>query len=201
MRKIIILGAGAHGRVLRHEFSQYQLDRVFMADDDPQHADVLPIEEVRLMAPGDVRLLNGIGNHPSMRGTGLVPRQVMFEDFVRRGFVFMSLNSHRIRNPDKGVQIFASAQVGPNVTVGDNTIVNMGALLTHDITIGKHCHIAPGAVICGGVTIGDGVHIGAGAVLIQGITVGNGSLIGAGVTVTRDVKYWDIVVHAGSVPA
>jgi UDP-perosamine 4-acetyltransferase len=61
--------------------------------------------------------------------------------------------------------------------IGDNRIVNTGAIVDHDCLIGGHVHVAPGAM----------AHIGTAAAIIQGIKIGAGVIIGAGSVVIRDV--------------
>lgn len=41
-------------------------------------------------------------------------------------------------------------------TIGDNTVVGMGAIVLNHATVGSNCIIGAGAVVTGGVTIPDG---------------------------------------------
>ncbi|MBL3540696.1 DapH/DapD/GlmU-related protein [Aminivibrio sp.] len=87
----------------------------------------------------------------------------------------------------RGVQIMEGATVQCGVFLGENSIVNSGAVVDHDCRIASHVHIAPGAVLSGGVHVGEGAHIGTGAVVIQGISVGRNALVAAGSVVVSDV--------------
>jgi sugar O-acyltransferase (sialic acid O-acetyltransferase NeuD family) len=91
------------------------------------------------------------------------------------------------------------------VSVGEGTVICVGATLTVDITIGRHvllnynstighdCRIndfatvSPGANLSGYTHVGRCAYIGAGAVTVENHTIGDGAVVGAGAVVTRDV--------------
>ena len=54
----------------------------------------------------------------------------------------------------------AGVVIQSNVKIGENTLINTGALIDHHTTIGKNCHIAPGTNICGNVKLVGCVFIG-----------------------------------------
>jgi sugar O-acyltransferase (sialic acid O-acetyltransferase NeuD family) len=86
-----------------------------------------------------------------------------------------------------GIFVAAMAVIGPEVRIGDATIINHSAVIDHDCQVGSFAHVAPGAVLGGGVKIGDLVLIGANATVLPGIKIGAGAIVGAGAVVTRDV--------------
>ena len=87
-----------------------------------------------------------------------------------------------------GVFIANFVHVGPQVRIGDGTIVNTAAVIEHNVGIGKYCHIAPNSTICGGVQIDDNVVIGAGAIIKPMITVVANVVVGAGAVVVEDIS-------------
>lgn len=94
---------------------------------------------------------------------------------------------------DGGVQLLASSVVGPEATIGENVIVNTGAVVEHDCVVGSHTHVAPRACLCGGVRVGRKCHIGVGAVVKENITIEDGAVVGAGAVVLRDVTADSVV--------
>jgi len=86
-----------------------------------------------------------------------------------------------------GPTLMALSVLNPGSQIGDNVIVNTGAIVDHDCIIGNHVHIASGACLSGGVIVGNGAHIGARAVVRQGISIGHNSVVGAGAVVVKDV--------------
>ncbi len=55
--------------------------------------------------------------------------------------------------------IAMTANISPNATIGENTIIEANAVIGDDVQIGKNCLIRANVVICSGVTIGDNVII------------------------------------------
>ncbi len=86
-----------------------------------------------------------------------------------------------------GCFVAANAVLGPDVQVGDGSIINHGAVVDHDCRIGRFTHIAPNATLGGEVVIGQQVLVGSGAVVLPGLRIGDGAVIGSGSVVTRDV--------------
>lgn len=79
------------------------------------------------------------------------------------------------------------AHIGPEVCIGENSIINTGAIVEHEVKIGDYCHIAPGSIVCGRSEIGNFVFLGAGAKIIDGINVCSNVVIGAGSTVVNNI--------------
>jgi len=77
--------------------------------------------------------------------------------------------------------------VNAGAQVGENCILNTGAIIEHNVTIGNHCHISTGAIVNGNCIVGDDSFIGSGAVLINGIHLVQGCIVGAGAVVTEDL--------------
>jgi acetyltransferase EpsM len=82
--------------------------------------------------------------------------------------------------------------------IGNNTIINSGAIVEHSCLIGDYAQISPNATLCGYVEIGEGAFIGAGSTIIPKIKIGRDSIIAAGSSVIKDVP--DKKMFAG-VPA
>lgn len=69
--------------------------------------------------------------------------------------------------------------------IGENVVVNSGAIVEHDCKIGDNTFIGPGAVIGGATEIGCDCFIGLGARLKNGIKIGDGISIAMGAIVDK----------------
>lgn len=139
--------------------------------------------------PELVLLVNGIGPMP-----GSLLRNQLSDNFSKLGYQFESVISpNAIVSPSAilsaGVQIFHAAVIQVGVSIGENTIINTGAIIEHDCQIGKDNHIAPRATLCGQVLTEKNVYVGAAATIIQNIKIEQGSVVGAGTTITHDLAY------------
>jgi UDP-perosamine 4-acetyltransferase len=204
--RIVLIGAGGHARVVaaalaacgrrvegciaktRPIVPPWPASIGYLGDDDA----------LALMAPGEVRLANGVG---SVKSTEL--RRHLFTAAKAKGFDFVTVVHPRAFVAEgvmlgEGAQVMAGAAVQVGCVIGANVIINTGAVVDHDSRIAAHCHIATGASLSGSVHVEEGAHVGTGACVIQGIRIGAGAVVAAGAAVTADVEAGAMV---GGVPA
>ncbi len=203
--RVIVVGAGGHGRVVADALALAGARLMGFADADPARAHDLPAgaylgadDAVFAYDPAEVMLANGVGGAGSTQR-----RREVYERFAARGFRFAVVVHPaavvaRSARLEPGAQVLAGAVVQPGAVVEADAIVNTRASVDHDCRIGAHAHIAPGATLCGEVTVGPGAHIGTGASVIQGVTIGAGALVAAGAAVVGDVPEG---VRVAGVPA
>ena len=194
-RRLIVLGAGGHAKVLIDALNRAGAVIEGIADADPARTGtrVLGVEIIGTDAdvlerdPDEVMLVNGLGSVDQPRA-----RRDVYIRFSDRSYTFATVVHPSAIIAEgvslgEGAQVMAGAVVQPDVRIGVDTIVNTGASIDHDCLIGGHVHLAPGVTLSGGVTVGDLVHVGVGATVVQGTRIGDGSVIGAGTVVTSDV--------------
>lgn len=99
-----------------------------------------------------------------------------------------------------GIQVVGGVVVNPGVRLGSNVILNTACSVDHDCRIGDHCFVGPGARVGGTVSIEEGAFIGIGAVVLPNLRVGQWSTVGAGAVVTRDVHPRSVVVGCPARP-
>jgi sugar O-acyltransferase (sialic acid O-acetyltransferase NeuD family) len=193
--KALLIGAGGHAGVLYSFFEDQQPG--FLAgfvDGDPSKRNALTLPYLgtddflaRAVKEGFTHFVLGVG---STRANGL--RQNLYQLACENGLspaalIHPSSILSKQATVGKGCHLLARTLVQPGAELGDNVLVNSGAIIEHNCIIDSHVHLAPGAVVCGGVRIGSGSHIGAGAVILQGRQLGQRVLVGAGAVVVHDV--------------
>ena len=82
---------------------------------------------------------------------------------------------------------YPHAFIGPCVSLGDTSVVFMGAGVGHGSQLGRCCVVAPNAVVNARVRLGDGVYVGANATVLPEVNIGPWATVGAGSVVMRDV--------------
>jgi len=206
VRRVVIIGAGGHGRVVREIVAlQAHLEVSAFYDDDQQkwgrvidgtpvlgHTDCL--REGKRPADAVVIAVGGTDNRP---------RAELFNEMAQLGYEMVSVvHPHSCVSESvtigRGFVGMAGIIVNPGAEIGDDVCINTGASVDHDCRLGHHCSIFPNASVAGGVTIGPFACIGQNASVNQYLSIGAFSVVGAGAVVTKDLP--DHVVAVG-VPA
>lgn len=87
----------------------------------------------------------------------------------------------------RGSVILAFSSVDPRARVGNNSIINVGALVGHDCIIEDDVHVSANVVLGGNVRIGPGAWVGLGAIVKECVTVGESAFIGLGAMISHNV--------------
>ena len=87
----------------------------------------------------------------------------------------------------RGTVIMAGAVINSGSLIGKGVIINTCASADHDNIIGDFSHVAVGAHLAGNVHLGRNVWVGIGAVVSNHLTIADDVVIGAGATVIRDL--------------
>lgn len=201
MQKIIILGAGGHGRVvldiLLHAGQHQSVG--FLDNNAALHGrrvDGLPVlggtEQLgALRESGVTGAIVAIGDNGVRRGiAALVER----EGLQLVNAVHPSAQLAASVTLGKGVVVAAGVLVCAHCQVGDLVILNTGCIVDHESMIGTAAHVCPGVRLAGHVTVESGAFIGIGATVVQNLRIGFEAVVGAGSVVIRDVDPMSTVV-------
>lgn len=90
----------------------------------------------------------------------------------------------------QGVIVCAGVRFTNNIQIGDFTIFNLNATISHDVVIDDFVYVAPGAHIAGNIHLGMRCWIGTGVAINQGtgdarLFIGADTVIGSGAVVTK----------------
>jgi sugar O-acyltransferase (sialic acid O-acetyltransferase NeuD family) len=194
-KRVLILGAGGHGRVVLDILLQTRTHQVVgfldnnremygrrvdglpvlgTIDDLPELARELNVSGV-LIAIGDNGVRRGLARDVDAAGIELV-------NGIHRSAT-VAHNATLGRN----VVIAAGVVVCAHCQIGDSVILNTGCIIDHQTMVGEGCHICPGVRIAGRVKVESGTFIGIGATVIPKVTLGCECIIGAGAVVIGDV--------------
>lgn len=210
MKKVIILGAGGHARMLLDCLQFYPDIEITGILDASINLKGSQIQGVPVI--GNDSLLSAVskqGVSHFVVGIGGIgnnlPRKNIFEIGLREG-----LEPLTVKHPTAIISLLAvngmgchflpGSIVNTGAVLGDNVIVNSGAIIEHDCIVGDHVHVATGAKLAGSVRVGGGVHIGSGATIRQDINIGEYAVIGLGSVVVKDVPAFTTVMGVPAKP-
>ena len=200
MRRILIVGAGGHGKVVadvvrvggafevaafadesatQRDGDQYLGARVFAGDGALERARRELGLEWAIVAFGDCAARLGccerLRAYGFEIGSAVHPRAVVADDVTIGA----------------GTVVLAGAVVNTAARLGDAVIVNLGAIVDHDADLDDGVHVEPGAVIGARVRVGRATTVGMGARIYKNLRVGAHARIAIGAAITADVPDGD----------
>ena len=195
-RKVYVIGAGGHAKVVLGTLQRLGYAVAGIFDDDPG-----TWGQSLLDAPV-------IGQIDRVRQLPRLPAVIAIGDNVARRGIAERFHLDWMSAVDPKAWVDPSAELGPGTVLlpgavvqvdsrlGGHVIVNTNASVDHDGTVGDYAHVGPGAHLSGNVRVGEGAMMGTGSCTIQGVRIGRWTTIGAGGVVIRDLP--DVVVAVGS---
>lgn len=190
-KKLIIIGAGGHGKVV---------------------ADIA----LKLQKYDEIAFLDDNGNVKECMGFSVIGKNSDAEQYIDNADFIVAIGNAKIRKRvteqlmKQGVNITTlihpAAVIGSEVTIGEGTVVMAGAVINSDSTIGKGCiintcasvdhdcqlgdyvHVSVGAHVCGTIEIGQSTWIGAGATVKNNVNICGECMIGAGAVVVKNIE-------------
>lgn len=202
MSKLLILGAGGHGKVVAETaLMTKRWQRIAFLDDreELEKAIQIPVigklndyisfkEEFQyaFVAIGNNKLRLEWIDRLSEAGF-IIPT-------IIHPFTFIS----RTSNIGEGTVVMAGAVINANTNIRKGCIINTSSSIDHDCNLADGVHISPGVHIGGTVNIGKCTWICIGSSIANNITIGKDVVVAAGAAVTKNIP--DNVM-VGGVPA
>ncbi len=191
MKKLAVIGAGGHGKVVADTASLLGWSEILFFDAAwPQKVVVGPWQIVgtpeslfNRAAEFDGAIV-AIGDNQT--------RLKIFADSKNSSLDLITLKHPKsvvssIATVGPGSVVFAGVIINVGTVLGKCVIVNTGAIVDHDCVLENGVHIAPGARLSGNVHVGPGTWVGVGACVKQGIKIGANVTVGAGAVVISNI--------------
>ena len=196
MEKLLIIGAGGHGKVVADIAKRMNIYRsiLFLDDDEKMLQDnpcVIGCSRDFQNFIGTSDLFVAIGNNDVRK------RQLEILKSSHASIATLIHPSAVVSDDVKigvGTAIMAGSVINPGVRIGEGVIINTCSSVDHDCCIGDYVHIAVGAHLCGTVDVGKMCMIGAGATVVNNISICDRTIIGAGGVVVDTIKESGIYV-------
>ncbi|MYW23179.1 acetyltransferase [Bacillus thuringiensis] len=188
--KLLIIGAGGHGRVIADiALKMKKWEYIAFLDDSENIKTSMGMEIIDKSTSvskyiEDYDIFVGIGNN--------VVRKKVQEELEDLGAIIPVLIHPSAIIGEQvylgaGTVVMAGAVINCCTKIGKGCIINTASTIDHDNKIDDYVHISPGAHLAGTVRIGLGTWLGIGSVVINNINIINECKIGAGAVVIRDI--------------
>lgn len=191
-KKVVIIGAGGHAKVIADIIEKSGDEIVGFLDDNKEIGTTI-IKEYKvigdlnnrfamavtkenlefIIAIGDNKKREEISHSPNLKFyTAIHPSaQIGLDVEIQEGTVIM-----------------ANACINSSAKIGKHCIINTGAIIEHDNIIEDFVHISPNVALGGTVKIGKSTHVGIGSTIKNNITICGNCKIGAGAVVVKDIE-------------
>jgi len=183
MKRVIIIGAGGHGKVVA-DIIRLNGDEVIGYLDD-QRLEELPENDIigttEMIGLIDCYYFVAIGNCA-------ISEKIMAKDVKW----YTAIHPSAILSPSveigEGTCVMANAVINSETVIGRGVIVNTAATIDHDCKISNYVHVAPGVHISGNVNVGKGTWIGVGSAVKNNISICGGCMVGAGAVIVKNIN-------------
>lgn len=186
MNRLIIVGAGGHGKVIADIALKKGYTNICFVDDNVEGECIgFPIIgkccDLEFFNDTQTDFIIGVGNNAVRRKIA----QTYNVNWV--AIVHPSAQIAINVAIGNGTVVMAGAVVNVCASIGEHCIINTCAVVEHDNVIEDYVHISPNAVLGGTVHIGESTHIGIGATVINNIDICSDCMIGAGSLVIKNI--------------
>ena len=162
--RLIILGAGGHGKVvadLAKQTGKYK--EVFFLDDNSQGAEVLgKCSQYLEFRSIDTEMYPAFGNNTA---------RVQWENKLLEAGISLAKIIHPLAYVSPLTEVASDCVVMPYAVVNTGTkikkacIINIGSMVDHDCILEEGCHLAPGAIVKGENHLPEGTKVDSGEVV------------------------------------
>jgi sugar O-acyltransferase (sialic acid O-acetyltransferase NeuD family) len=192
MSKLLIIGAGGHGRMVADMAASTESwsSIAFLDDEAREPESALPWP---VLGPCD--LVESMSDDYDSIALGFGDNVLRYRWSERVSA--LSLDLATIVSPEgivsdhaelgPGTVVMPGAVVNIGVTTGRGVIVNTGATVDHDCRLAHASHVGPGANLGGGVLVGERTLVGVGAAVRNGVRIGCDVTVGVGAAVHADL--------------
>ena len=184
MNKIVIIGAGGHGRVVADIARACGYKEIIFLDDaystltEGKVSDFEKYKEEAsfVVAIGNSKIREKIQNQ--LLDYGCQIATLKHPSAVIGSNVLFGI----------GTVVMPGVVINNGSRIGDGVILNTACSVDHDNVIGDYCHVSVGAHLAGTVKVEEHTWVGAGAVVSNNLNVCKECMIGVGAVVVEDIE-------------
>ena len=189
-KKIAIIGAGGHGKVIGEIASLNYYETIHFFDDRAREIKLFPFEIIDTVNNLKSYLQNYNSFFVAVGDNEIRSKMVKLLKEYKVNIVTLIHPKSTISKFSSlgiGTCVMANAVINPGVMVKEGTIINTSASVDHDCIIEDYSHISPNCSLSGNVKIGKLSHLGTGTSVHPGIHIGENVKTAVGSSVFENI--------------
>ncbi|MBO5312809.1 MAG: acetyltransferase [Clostridia bacterium] len=187
-KRVVIIGAGGHGKVIADiaracgDIVVGFLDDAYDKETDFYGTRIIGKTDLYVNYKCDCEFIVAIGSNSI--------RKRIADDLSVNWYTAVHPSAQISKSAEigEGTTVMPNAVVNADTVIGRHCIINTGAVIEHDCEIGDYTHISPRGVVCGVSKVGKNVWLGAGSIVIHVKSVCDDVVVGAGSVVTKSIE-------------
>ncbi len=191
-KKVIILGASGHARVIADIIKSSNDELVGFLDDNMDIQGNVIFDDKKVLGTTKEEDIEKYKDNYFIIGIGSNRVRKLISQKYPNLKWYTAIHPNAVIGSnvtiDEGSVVMAGVVINTGTKVGKHCIVNTCSSLDHDNTLEDYVHISPGSHLAGTVTIKESTWICAGVTVINNIEIEKNNIIGAGATVIRDIE-------------
>ena len=189
-KKLAIIGAGGHGKVVGEIALLNQYEIIDFFDDS-----INEIKNFPFAISGDLKNLNNHLNDYDEFFVAIGDNKKRYDklEWLKKKNLNITVLIHPRSTISKftsigiGTCVMANAVVNPGTFIKEGVIINSSVSIDHDCIIEDFAHISPNSSLSGNVRIGKFTHLGTGTSVHPKINIGNNVKTGVGSKVFKNI--------------
>ena len=191
MKKLVIIGAGGHGKVAADiALKMNKWEQIEFLDDIEGLRKSMGIE----ISGKTDRAVSKINEYDLFVAIGRSEIRVQKQNYLEKSGASIPVLIHpnAVIGTDvkigKGTVIMAGAVINSCTQIGKGCVINTSSSVDHDCKVGDYTHICPGVNVAGSVVIGNNSWIGIGSTISNNVNICSECFIGAGTVIVKDIN-------------
>ncbi|MBQ7503794.1 MAG: acetyltransferase [Ruminococcus sp.] len=187
MKKLVIIGASGHGKVIADIALKTGYEEIVFLDDDDSVKTCAGFPVV-----GNSEMISEYNDWDFVVAIGNVQIRERLTDELANYSLATLIHPDAVIGREveigRGTVIMAGAVINSYTKIGRGCIINTCSSVDHDCNIGDFVHVAVGSHICGTVNVGTSTWIGAGSTVSNNIDICGNCKIGVGAVVIKNIE-------------
>ena len=189
-KKLAIIGAGGHGKVIGEIALLNQYETIDFFDDRANEIEKFPFNVIDTLSYLKDHLEDYESFFVAIGDNQIRSEKIQWLKKYKMNIINLvhpKSTISKFSSLGVGTCVMANAAVNPGTLIKEGVIINTSSSVDHDCIIEDYAHISPNCSLSGNVSVGKFTHLGTGTSVHPGINIGNNVNTGVGSKVFKDI--------------